>query len=232
VSIGDVLGDSWELYRQHFTHFVSIAFVYFLVLGLITFLLALTLSWIGALASAFVSLVGIFWLQGALVEAIADVRDGRADFTIAETFSRARPYIWRLLGAGLLAALGIVIGLILLIIPGLILLTWWSLIIPVIVLERVAAMDSFARSRELVRGHGWSVFGVIIITAILVAIASGAVRSIFDVFLPAAAAYYLGSVIGNSLFVPFSAIAWTLMYYKLAHLEVGVEETAPDPATS
>jgi hypothetical protein len=231
VSIGDVLGDSWELYRRHFSHFVSIALVYFLVLALVTLALSFALSWVGALASVFVSIVGMFWLQGTLVEAIADVRDGRADLSIGETFAKARPYIWRLLGAGLLAALGIVIGLLLLIIPGLILLTWWSLIIPLIVLERVAVMDSFGRSRELVRGNGWNVFGVIIITAILVAVASGVVRGIFDLFLPVAVAYYLGNVIGNSLFVPFSAIAWTLMYYKLARLDAGVGETAADPAT-
>jgi hypothetical protein len=230
VSIGDVLGDTWGLYTKHFAHFVPIAFVYFLVLALVTLALSYTLSWVGALAAAFVSLVGIFWLQGTLVEAVADVRDGRADLTIGETFAKARPYIWRLLGAGLLAGLGIVVGLILLIIPGLILLTWWSLIIPVIVLEGVAVMDSFSRSRELVRGNGWNVFGVIIITAILVGIATGAVRAIFDSFLPYEVASYIGSVIGNSLFVPFSAIAWTLMYFKLARADVGVDEIAPGPA--
>ena len=44
---------------------------------------------------------------------------------------------------------------------GLVLLTWWILIIPVIVLEGTRAGEAFSRSRELVRGHGWSVFGVI-----------------------------------------------------------------------
>ena len=230
MSIGDVLGDTWEMYRKHFTHFIPIALVYFLVLSGITLLLTLVLGWIGALLSIFVSLVGIFWLQGTLVEAIADVRDGKADLSITETFGKARPHIWSLLGAGLLAGIGITIGLILLIIPGLILLTWWALIIPLIVLEGVGVMDSFGRSRELVRGNGWNVFGVIIITALLIGVASIVIALIF-VWLPGEFRSFISNVVTNTLLVPFAAIAWTLMYYKLARADAGVEP-APGPATT
>jgi hypothetical protein len=228
MSIGDVLSDTFELYKRHFTHFVPIAAVYFLVLSLLTLVLTLLLSWLGAIISAFVSIVGIFWLQGALVEAIADVRDGRADLTIGETFKRAQPYILRLLGAGFLAGIGIFIGFLLLIVPGFILLTWWSLIVPVIVLEGVAVMDSFGRSRELVRGNGWNVFGVIIITAILIAVVGSIIRAIF-LWLPDEVGYYISNVISNSLLVPVAAIAWTLMYYRLARQEVGVEPAPVEP---
>jgi hypothetical protein len=231
--IGDILGDTWSMYAKHFTHFVPIAAVFFLILSAIALALALLLGWIGAVASFLVTFIGIFWLQGTLVEAIADVRDGRADMSIGETYARARPYIFTMFGAGILAVIGIVIGLILLIVPGLILLTWWSLIIPVIVLEKVGVMDSFGRSRELVRGNGWNVFGVIVITGILIGIASNIVRVIF-VWLPGGLDYYVGNVVANSLLAPVAAIAWTLMYYRLARKDVGVGESAPstDAATS
>ena len=231
--IGDILGDTWGMYTKHFTHFVPIAAVFFLILSAIALALALLLGWIGAVASFVVTIIGIFWLQGTLVEAIADVRDGRADMSIGETYAKARPYIFTLLGAGILATVGIVIGLILLIVPGLILLTWWSLIIPVIVLEKLGVMDSFGRSRELVRGNGWNVFGVIVITAILIGIASNIVRVIF-LWLPGGLDYYVGNVVANSLLAPIAAIAWTLMYYRLARADAGLEQTAPstDPAPS
>jgi hypothetical protein len=228
VSVGDVLGEAWEMYKRHFQHFVPLAAVYFILLSLITLALALLLGWLGAVASAVVSIIGIFWLQGALVEAIADERDGRADLTIAETFAKARRHVWGLLGAGVLAAIGILIGFLLLIVPGFILLTWWSLIVPVIVLEGVAVMDSFSRSRSLVRGNAWSVFGVIIITLILVWVASAIVRAIF-LWLPDVVGYYVSNVVAYSLFVPFLVVAWTLMYYRLARAEVGVEPV-PRPA--
>ena len=47
------------------------------------------------------------------------------DFGIADTFSKVWPRLWPLLGASILAGLGIAAGLVLLIVPGLILLTWW-----------------------------------------------------------------------------------------------------------
>ena len=55
----------------------------------------------------------------------------------------------------------------LLIIPGLFLLTIWIAVIPAIVLEGRGIGESFGRSHDLVRGNGWNVFGVIILTILL-----------------------------------------------------------------
>ena len=55
----------------------------------------------------------------------------------------------------------------LLIIPGLILLTIWAVFAPAIVIERIRVIDAFGRSRELVRGNGWPVFGVIIVAFLI-----------------------------------------------------------------
>ena len=55
----------------------------------------------------------------------------------------------------------------LLIVPGLFLLTIWIAVIPAVVLENRGIGESFGRSRELVRGNGWNVFGVIILTFLL-----------------------------------------------------------------
>jgi hypothetical protein len=48
------------------------------------------------------------------------------------------------IGASILAALGIALGFVLLIVPGLILLTLWCLLVPVIVLEGAPAMQASA----------------------------------------------------------------------------------------
>ena len=166
-----VLGEAWSLYKSHWRHLLPIAFVVYLLLSLLTLLLVLLLSWLGAIAAAFVSLAGTFWLQGALVMAIEDVRNGRADLSISETLGRVRPRMNALAIGGILASIGITIGFILLIVPGLILLTWWLLIVPVIVLEGRSATESFGRSRELVRGHGWNVFGLIVLTVVILIVA-------------------------------------------------------------
>src|ERR671922_1796013 len=125
------MNEAWDYYRAHFGHLVQVALVVYVLIAALELLLVALLGWVGALAGGLVALAGIFWLQGALVVAIEDVRDGRADLTIGETLARVRPRLNTLTVAGVLAALGITLGLLLLIVPGLVLFTFWLLIVPV-----------------------------------------------------------------------------------------------------
>jgi ABC-type multidrug transport system fused ATPase/permease subunit len=212
---GAIVREAWELYKGHWRTFVPIALIVYIVLGVITFLFALLLGWLGLIIGVIASIVGTFWFQGALVEAVQDVRDGKQDLSIGEMFQRVQPRLPALIVAGLLAGLGIAFGLILLIVPGLFLLTIWSLIVPTIVLEGKSAGESFGRSRELVRGNGWQVFGVIVIT-FAVGIVASIVVSILTVWLPDDVKELVRNVISNTVVVPFIACAWTLMYFALA----------------
>jgi hypothetical protein len=233
VTVGSVLGEAWRLYTKFFTRFFVIALIVFLIVNLVGALLGAILGTgagvapLVALVATVVSLVGTFWMQGALVYAVDDVRDGRIDSSIGDLFERVRPYLWTLIGAGILAGLGIALGLVLLIVPGLILLTWWCLIVPVIVLERKHVGESFSRSRELVRGHGWTVFGIVILSLLGSAIASGIIQSIFS-FLGPFLRYWLGGSIANAIVDPFLAVALTLTYFHLR--ESPAAETTPAPA--
>jgi hypothetical protein len=235
VTVGSVLGEAWRLYTKFFTRFFVVALIVF---GIINLLNALVGSLVGkhasvaalvAILTAVVSLVGTFWVQGALVYAVDDVRDGRIDSSIGDLFERVRPYLGTLIVAGILAGLGIAVGFVLLIVPGCILLTWWCLIVPVIVLEGKQVGASFSRSRELVRGHGWTVFGVVIISLIASAIASGVIQSIFS-FLGSFLRYWIGGSIANAIVDPFVAVALTLMYFHLREdVPANVPAAAPQP---
>jgi hypothetical protein len=211
---GEIYREAWALYKRFWQHLVPIALVIFLIVAVASLLLIVTLGWIGAIFAGLLSLVGTFWLQGAIAEAVADVRDGRADLSIGETINRVSPHVARLGAAGILAVLGVVLGLILLIIPGLVLLTWWILIAPVIVLERRGVFEAFGRSRELVRGHGWNVFGAIVI-GIVISIIARIVVALLLIWLPSGLQDFLGSLISNTVIAPFIAAAWTIMYFRL-----------------
>jgi len=234
MTVGGVLGESWKLYTRFFTRFFVIAAIVYLIVNLVNAAVAtlfghgVGISLLLALITTIVSLVGTFWLQGALVFAVEDVRDGRIDTTVGQVFERVQPFLGTLVVAGLLAGLGIAVGLVLLIVPGLILLTWWCLIVPVIVLEGKHVGESFSRSRELVRGHGWSVFGVVVITAIATAIASGIIQSIFS-FLGSFLRYWIGGAIASAVVGPFFAIALTVTYFTLRGLGEGAGVVAPLP---
>jgi hypothetical protein len=221
-----VIGEAWQLYKAHWRHLLTISFVMYLTVAIISALLAAALTWLGALIGALLSLVAVFWLQAALVKAVEDVRDGRVDLTTGETFAAARRQLGSVLVAGILAALGITIGLILLIVPGLVLMTFWAVIVPVIVLENRSAGEAFGRSRELVRGHGWGVFGVIVL-AFLLLIVFSIVLSIILSPLANWLQSFVSQVVSGTLTAPFIAVVLTVLYFRLRGAK---EPAAPPPA--
>ncbi len=153
-------------------------------------------------------------MQAALVKAVEDVRDGRVDMSIRETLDAARPFIGRVAGASILAGLGIGIGLVLLLVPGLFLLTIWCLIVPVIVLEGLGIVAAFGRSRALVRGFGWQVFGTIVVVFALTIVFS-IVLGLILVALPTPVRDLISGIVSGTLVAPFTALVLTLGYFRL-----------------
>lgn len=224
MQAGAVIGKAWETYKAHWRHLIPVAFVVYVLISLLILLLGAVLGWLGLVFGSLVSLAGIFWLQGALVVAIDDVRDGRADLSISETLDRVAPHLNTLAVAGILLAIAFGIGLFLLVVPGLFVLTIWLLIVPAIMLENCGVSASFSRSQELVRGYGWSVFGVIVLT-VLIFIGVAIVFGIIDSAIDSRWVGFALNIVLQSLTAPFVALAWTMTYYELRDLK-GAEPTA------
>ena len=88
--------------------------------------------------------------------------------SLAECFSAGLSKMLPVLGLYLLWGLGVGLGWILLIVPGLILMTMWSAAMPVLVGEDVGVVDSFGRSRALTKGSRWVIFAVLLIFLIVI----------------------------------------------------------------
>jgi hypothetical protein len=216
--LSGVLGEAWGMYKTFARHLLTIAFVIYLVAAIIVALLSLAGGTIGALLGVLVSVVAGYLLQATLVKAVQDVRDGRADMSIGETVSAATPYLGTVIGASILAGIAIAIGLILIIVPGLYLITIWAVIIPVIVIERSGVMAAFGRSRQLVRGRGWHVFATLVLLWVIQLVVSGILGLIFAA-LPHVLSTGLSSIISGTLIAPFVALVVTLVYYRLVTTE-------------
>jgi hypothetical protein len=177
IDVGKVLNETFSVYGANFGTLIGGAIVIFTIAGVLQGFMRDEGGIILSLVAALVSLVANALFTGYVVSLVQDIRDGRRDFTAGQLASAASHAIWPLIGAGILAGIGIVIGFILLIIPGLFLLTIWAVISPAIVVERVGVFGSFGRSHELVRGDGWAVFGALVvgflITAVAAAVATG-----------------------------------------------------------
>ena len=225
-----VLGEAWRMYRAHAGHLLAIAFVIYLVAAVIAALLALAGGLFGALLGSLVELVAAFLVQAALVNAVQDVRDGRADLSIGETVSAATPYLGAVAAASILAGIAITVGFILIIVPGLFLITIWAVIVPVIVIERSGALASFGRSQQLVRGRGWHVFGTLVLVFLILLVVY-IVLGLILVALPVLLRSGLSTVISGTLVAPFLALVVTLIYYRLTGADVGPGQVpgAADP---
>jgi hypothetical protein len=90
------------------------------------------------------------------------------DKSLAGLWRSLSPVLAPLIWVSLLVGAGVAAGLVLLIIPGLVLLTLWILAPPVAVIEKPGVFSSLARSRELVRGNGLRVFLFLLLLGMLI----------------------------------------------------------------
>jgi hypothetical protein len=207
------LSEAWQMYKAHARHLLLLAFVIYLGAAVVAALLGLAGN-VGAFLSWIASMFAAFLLQASLVKAVQDEREGRREMTIADTVNAAMPFLVPVAIVSIVAGIAIAIGLILLLVPGLWLMTIWAVIIPVIIIERSGAFESFGRSQDLVRGRGWHVFFTLVLVYIIQLIAGLLLDVIFSA-LPASLRDGLSTVIAGTLVAPFLAIVVTLIYYRL-----------------
>ncbi len=225
-----VLNEAWSLYRKYAAHFLLIAFAIYLVAAILVGLLRLV-GVFGAILGEIIVLIAAFLVQAALVKAVQDVRDGQVDLDFSQTLSAATPFILPVAVASILAAIGITIGLALIIVPGLILITFWSVIVPAIVIGGAGALASFGQSWRTVRGYAWRVFGTLVLV-FLILIAFEIVLSLILVFLPVFLRGFVSSIVVGTLVAPFLALVVTLIYYRLTAAHAGEPYTATGPAAT
>jgi hypothetical protein len=214
VSVGGVINEAFELYGAHFAPLVLAAAAIFVVSGVIQGLLNETDSFVLSLVGSIVSLVAWALFTGFVVSLVADVRDGRRDFTAGELLSSGWHVVLPLIGFGILFGIGVAIGFLLLIIPGLYLLTIWAVGVPAIVVERAGVIEAFGRSHELVRGHGWTVFGAIIV-AFLILWGLGFAAVLIGAAIGDAAGAIILAIIVQILAAPFAALVSSVLFFAL-----------------
>jgi hypothetical protein len=108
--------------------------------------------------------------QGGLIRlTVADL--GAEAISTDEAMRVGRRRMWALLGLLLLAGLGIFIGFLLLVLPGVIAALAWCVAAPVLIEERRPVMQTFGRSAELTRGSRLNIFavGLVVLAAEIVA---------------------------------------------------------------
>jgi hypothetical protein len=209
---GAVIARALEIYREQAGVLIPAALALFAVQAVLSVAL-------GGALGVFVSVLSLIlatFYQGMVVELVRDVQDGRLDSSVGQLFSAVGPVAVNLLAVSILAGIGILIGFVLLILPGLWLMTIWAVIAPAVVVERAGVIGAFKRSQELVRGNAIPVFTVVLVVVVGLAIVS-ALAAILTTGLGDVASALVSWLV-TALTAPLSAVTAAVLYFALREL--------------
>jgi hypothetical protein len=225
LSVGDTLGEVFDIYRDQAGVLLPVAFWLFLIVAIVNGLTEgdLSLFWLGIVVSL---AVGTLY-QGMVVELVRDVQDGRRDSSVGDLMRSVLPVLGALLGAGILAGLGIGAGFVLLVVPGLILLTMWAVIAPAIVVEHRGIFDAFGRSRQLVKGQGWPVFGTVVVAYLIAFVAEIVFVLVADSIADGPIIRIVFSALASTITAPIAALVASVLYFRLVGIKGREVPTAP-----
>lgn len=113
-----------------------------------------------------VSVVGSGLLQVALVQATMKDLNGEKPAPMS-SLGLAMSLVAPAIGLSLVATIGMTIGMILLVVPGVILAVMWVVGLPALVVEKKGVFDSLQRSRELTKGSRWPIFALSLVYVVV-----------------------------------------------------------------
>jgi hypothetical protein len=231
LSLRQVLGEMWAVYRQHWTFLVPAALVVLLPQSIADAVTegfhvehlrsAADFATIGAaLLLVVVNLFGQAVYAGLTAAAVIDWRAGRP-LPHLSALLRAMP-LGRLVVLDLVITVLTAIGFVLLIIPGLIVLTYIAISPAVLKLEHLGVQEALARSIRLVRGRARQVFLIAIGAIILTELAVQAIVAPFD----GVAVLTVVNLVAEGILQPIEGLAVALVAIHL--LELHGEAPAPE----
>ena len=175
--------------------------------------------WAMAAIGFLIYLLTYMLTQSAIVfGTFQDLRGQRA--STAACLARGLATLPPVVVAALLASIGVAIGSMLLLIPGIILMLMWWVLVPVLVVEGGGIMDSFGRSRDLTRGHRWGILGLLLIVGVvqwLIDYLLGLISPVLGVF-----GAELLSMLVVLFFSAFASVMVAVGYYYLRAEKEGI----------
>jgi glycerophosphoryl diester phosphodiesterase family protein len=123
----------------------------------------------------------------------------------------------------LLNALGVLLGLLLFVLPGIWLYVAWAFATPVLLVEGLRGTVALKRSFRLVQGRWWRTFGVLLVGFILAAIISAVVEAVFLIGIVVGedndalvlVLSTIAGIIGLAVTTPFQAALLAVLYFDL-----------------
>ena len=216
LSIGGVFGTAFSVFGARWRVLVPIVFLSSLAVSVATHFLGEDLA--GVLVGFILDIALFALVQAAAMVVLRDLRERRPGSPIREVVATALPPFPAATLAASVAAAGVFVGLLLLIVPGLYLMTIWALLLPVMVVERPGVFDAFDRSRHLVSGNGWRVFGIILLGLLLIGVGLPIAILLGNQVEGALPRILVGSLV-SAITTTLQALVLGALYYRLRDAE-------------
>ena len=178
-----------------------------------------------AIVTTILSFIASFVVAGAYPSMVQAVLGG-AQFSPADSMRMALQRFWTLLVAGILVGVFVVLGFVAVIVPGIIIATWYAYTVPAVMLENKGAMDGMAASKAFGRDKKWSTFLMLLAIGAL-----GLVVFAIDAGLSLASPI-LGRVVDSLLSVPLDAwiaVVFTYTYITCGPSSLGAQSESASP---
>lgn len=218
LRVGPTLAEVLRIYRDQAGLLLSTAALVFLPLTLLTEIVSRDSVASGMAVSLVFSGPAAFIFSGLVTPLAApeDIGTGSAHTdSIGELWKAASPMFGQLLVGGLIYAVATTVGVMLLIVPGLILVTIWAVAPVAIRLERTGAIQALGRSRELIRGNGLTVFALIISVVLLVFAGSIVLQALAVGIAGEQTGTFIGSWLGVVVAAPMMGLMPPVLYRAL-----------------
>lgn len=246
--LSELFGGAWRFYRSRFRLVAGLAAAVVVPVNLIVLgigLEQLTSDYDGstgpaetAIAAFVTNFVTTPLIAAMVVLAMLELSAGGTP-TPGATLQRALEVFPAVFFALLIMLAGILLGLILLIVPGIYVAVRWYFVTQSVVVDGVRGAAALRRSWELVAGNWWRVLAIGVVSAVVVAVAGVLLVAPFEV-AAVSADHALPSLVGRmfaeTLATPFGVLILTLLYFDLrwrhrqAQVPGGVPGSADEPA--
>lgn len=159
--------------------------------------------------------------QSAMIYgAFQDVR-GRP-FEIGASIRRGLSRVVPVIGTVICASVLIGVGFMLLVVPGLILLTMFFVIVPACVVESLGPIRSLGRSSSLTKGYRWRILGIYLVPALIIGI-GGTVLERMGLGIAGAAGSALVTFVVTAVGAAYQAITNIMAYHDLRAVKEGLD---------
>ncbi len=164
TSVSALLGAAWNDYKSKVKNLALLMAGFYVVMGVIMMIAtggslatSVAANELAAGVIPFIIGLGVLMVIGIMAEIALIHLAAGTEQSIKQALKRAPQRFWGFLGLAILLSLTVLVGLVLLVIPGLIFIAWFGLSYFVFLLEDKKITEAMKTSKAYVRGRFWPV---------------------------------------------------------------------------